>query len=116
MRFAKVAEIEIQPRQREKHVPAHIKELRGAILSKGFLSPILLSEQPDAPLPYRLIAGMGRLTAVTELAAANTEIRFEGDLLPLGSIPFVTIGDLSPADLAEAELQENILRANLTFM
>jgi DNA modification methylase len=115
VKTALISEIEIPDRQRVQHAPAHIKDLKSAILSKGFLSPILLSEQPGAAKPFRLIAGMGRLTAVTELAADSTQISFERDLLPLNRIPYVTIGDLSPADLAEAELQENVLRAQLSW-
>ena len=119
MKTAPISAIEIPERQRKAHAPAHIRDLKAAILSKGFLSPILLSEvlnEDGTVTGWKLVAGCGRLTAVTELAAVNTEIAFERELLPLGHIPYITIGDLSPADVAEAELQENILRANLTFM
>lgn len=112
MKTAEIAKITIPPRQREAHAPAHIRDLKAAILSKGFTSPILLTQKAEG---WELIAGFGRLTAVKELHEDGHEFSCDGAVVPSGSIPFVVIGDLSPADLAEAELQENVLRAQLTW-
>ncbi len=112
MKTIEIAKISIPPRQREAHAPQHIRDLKAAILSKGFTSPILLSQEGEN---FSLIAGHGRLTAVKELWEDGHGFTCDKDPTPAGCIPFVLISDLSPADLAEAELQENVLRAQLTW-
>lgn len=112
MKTAIISDIKINPRQREKHAPAHIAELKRAILSKGFTTPILLSSQEDG---FHLVAGMGRIQAAGELWTDGHPFTFEAQSVPAGEIPYVTIADLSIADLAEAELEENILRAALSW-
>lgn len=109
MKLIKISEVEIPPRQRAAHAPSHIKDLKASILSKGLLHPIVLTSA------YALVAGFGRLTAISEIHIDGHIASCDNQPIPSGSIPYINVGDLSSADLAEAELEENLLRANLTW-
>lgn len=62
-----------------------------------------------------LVSGERRLRAVTDLADQGCQIRHDGCLVPLGSIPYTDLSDLSPLAAREAELDENLHREDLSF-
>lgn len=112
MRLAKISDITIPPRQRAHKPPKHIQDLKQSILGKGLLHPPVLS-QKDGKLS--LVVGECRLTAISELITDGHPFTCDNQPVPLGMVPYNLIGDLSLADLAEAELEENLLRASLTW-
>src|SRR5690349_6281427 len=103
MRLAKLSEIIIPPRQRQSKPPQHITDLKASIISKGLPHPPVLSEV-DGKLS--LIVGECRLTAMRELHEDGHPFSHDRSIIPPGQIPYNLIGDLTPADLAEAELEE----------
>ena len=109
MKTTAISEVIISQRQREKHAPAHIESLKKSILSKGLLHPPVLTSN------LTLVAGMGRYLAMKELHEDGLAFSCDGGPVAPGRLPYLTISDLSPADLAEAELEENILRCELTW-
>lgn len=106
----KIAEIQIEARQRKEIPPSHIQSLKLSILSKGLLHPIILTSTGY------LVAGECRLRAIEELHEEAEPFFCNGEEVPQGEIPFTYLLDLSDADLAETELEENLLRAALPWL
>ena len=113
MIFLPISQLEVTDRQRKEITPKELIELKRSILSKGLLHAPVVSY--PGPL-YRLIAGERRLRAMTELHEEGLVFTYNNESVPTDHIPFTLIGDLAPADLQEAELEENILRMPLTWM
>ena len=114
MQFANISQIEILDRQRKTISEAELVELKRSIAGKGLLHAPVLSAGSH-PL-YKLIAGERRLRAMKQLHEDGVPFTFNGEPVPLHTIPFVLISQLSEADLQEAELEENILRAPLSWL
>lgn len=113
MKTVPISLIKVEERQRKQIDEKALQELKTSIYSKGlFHAPVLSYSEPNN---YSLLVGERRLRAMEQL---HTEgLTFHHDLLPvpLGEIPYVLISDLTPAQLLEAELEENLLRVNLTW-
>src|SRR5689334_12443655 len=105
--------ITIPTRQRIAKPPAHIKDLKTSILSKGLMHAPVFGTSPDGSL--FLVAGECRLTAMKELHVDGHPFKHDGRTYSGGDVPYSLVDDLSPADLAEAELEENLLRANRSW-
>lgn len=113
MRNLPVVSIEEHPtRQRKTFTPADLKSLMESIEAKGLFHPVTIAEVDGK---YRLIAGGRRLRAITALHEAKTAFRYDGEIVPDGLIPTALFASTSPLDQAEAELDENIIRADLTW-
>jgi site-specific DNA-methyltransferase (adenine-specific) len=110
MQTIQISQIQIQDRQRQEIAPQHIQKLKASILSKGLLHPIVLSST------NLLVAGECRLTAIKELHEELESFAHHGQPVPPGEVPFTYLADLSADDIAEAELEENIIRAELNYM
>lgn len=109
MQILRIADVKVGQRQRKEFKPKPLEELQKTILSKGLLHPIVLTSD------HSLVAGERRLRAVKALADVGLTIQHNKHPIPLGSIPFVYITDLSPTELLEAELEENIARVDLSW-
>lgn len=109
------------PPNRQRKDPRNAKpleELKRGILSKGLLHPPVLAsrDNPAENEPkLQLIAGERRMLAIRELHEDGLEFYFNGTIVPNGYTPYTLLASLSPADLAEAELEENILRLALPW-
>ena len=88
------------------------QELLHSIDEIGLLHPPTLHESEGK---FDLIAGERRVQAVKLLAELGKPIRFAGVEIPVGSIPYVGLFDLSEMDRCEVEFQENEVRVNLTW-
>lgn len=113
MQSAPLDQIEITDRQRKEITPAQLVELKRSIVSKGLLHAPVLSY--PGPL-YRLVAGERRIQAMRQLHEEGVPFTYNGEQVAAFHIPFSLISDLSPVDLQEAELEENLLREPLTWM
>jgi ParB/RepB/Spo0J family partition protein len=100
-------------RQRATFDPAKLHEFSDGISKRGLLHPIIL--RPGESGGLVLVAGERRLRAVADLADLGEMIRHDGEIVPLGHIPYTLLGDLSPLEAEEAELEENIHRVDLTW-
>lgn len=109
------------PENRQRKNPRDAKpleELKRGIASKGLFHPIVLAQRasPSAGEPgLQLVAGERRLHAVRELHQDGIPFTHNGNLVTPGHIPYTLLSQLSPADLEEAELEENILRLQLPW-
>lgn len=94
-------------RQRKEFLPDKLKELSQSIADIGLLQPIVLRNDSRT-----LVSGERRIRALQELNAA---FRHDNETIPPLHAPFVTLDELSPDALFQAELEENLRRVNLTW-
>lgn len=86
-----------------------LESLKRGIASKGILHPPVLTSA------FALVAGERRLLSMKELHTDGIQFSFEGEAVPNGHIPYTLVGELDAIDLMEAELEENVLRADLEW-
>jgi DNA modification methylase len=72
----------------------------------------VLRETPDG---YVLVAGERQMRAMQDLWMLGGKVRHNGQLVEEDHVPFVTLGQLSPLEAEEAELEENLHRQDLTW-
>lgn len=109
MRTIHQEDIQYGDRTRKEFTPKHLQDLKRSILSKGLLHAPVLSTA------HVLLAGERRIRAMAELHEEGNEFTYDNQQVPPGEVPYSLIQDLSPADFLEAELEENIIRADLTW-
>jgi len=109
--FLPISSIQIRNRQREVD-RATVGQLKLSVASKGLMHAPIIAK--DAAGTF-LVAGMHRLTALSELHAEGIRPLYDGIIVPSGETPIVNVFDLSPADLMEAELEENIIRSPISW-
>jgi len=110
METIKLSDIIIKNRQRRHFDEAELQKLSESIRTKGLLHPPVLQNDGRT-----LVAGERRLRAIKLLYDLDIPIKCHGREVPLGEVPFTRIGELSQDDLMEAELEENVLRQDLTW-
>jgi len=113
--YTPLASIKISPkRQRKEFKEAEIQELKTSIeeTGHGLLHPIVVRCN-DGEL--WLVAGERRLRAISDIYALGGTFWHNDDEVPEGMVPYTLLGDLSPADAWQAELEENIRRVDLTW-
>jgi len=99
-------------RQRREFDPQAMAELSEAITARGLMHPIVLRETPDGMV---LVAGERRWRAIRDMRMLGGQLKFNGTIVPDGEIPYVTLGQLTPLQAEEAELEENLHRKDLTW-
>lgn len=110
MPFALLSQIKINPRQRSEMTEAKIEELKEDIKAHGLYHPIVLDNG------FNLLAGGRRLRAISELSADGIAISFAGAPVALGEIPCsIFLNELTEIERKEIELNENLIRENLTW-
>jgi site-specific DNA-methyltransferase (adenine-specific) len=99
-------------RQRQEFDPIAMAELSEAILARGLMHAVVVRESPEGLV---LVAGERRLRAMKDLWMLGGQLKFNGEIVPEGEIPYVTLGQLAPLEAEEAELSENLHRKDLTW-
>ena len=110
-----IADLTISPdRQRREFDPEALEELGTSIQKLGLLHPIVVRESSEGK--YRLVAGERRLRAITQIYDLWEEtIRCDGEQIPFRHVPCLSLGELTPLEAEEAELDENLRRKDLTW-
>lgn len=109
----KFADITIAPnRQRREFDPEALTDLGNSISQVGLLHPIVLRE---TPLGFVLVAGERRLRALETIWLLGDGVRHNGRNFAPYEVPYVTLGELTPLEAEEAELDENLKRRDLTW-
>jgi DNA modification methylase len=90
-----------------------LAELRDSIASIGLLHPPVVRQDEHGFLA--IVAGERRFRAIKELFDAGQAISFEGSTLELGFLPVTLLSELPPELAMEIELQENIIRQDLSW-
>jgi site-specific DNA-methyltransferase (adenine-specific) len=113
MKFLPIPSILISDgRQRRAFPEDALAELRSSIQTVGLMQAVVVRDTPEGPL---LVAGERRLRAMTDLHELGLAFSYAGEPVPEGQVPCVSLGDLSPLEAWEAELDENIRRQDLTW-
>lgn len=113
MRIISLDELLIpENRQRKHFAEKPLADLRESILSKGLLHPPVVQKTPEG---YVLVAGERRTRAICALADLGLPFACDGRVIQPGYIPVILLSDLSPIEVREAELEENIIREPLTW-
>jgi site-specific DNA-methyltransferase (adenine-specific) len=117
----------LEGRQRKEFDPASLQELSVTIGAKGLFHAPVLREITEADIALYpalsdrvgegkiLVAGERRLRAIFDMRMLGGTLRYNDEIIPDGFLPFVNLGELSPLDAEEAELEENIRRKDLTW-
>lgn len=113
MKTIAISAVKIAPnRQRRVFDAAKLHAFAENIAATLLQNPIVLRLVGD---DFQLVSGERRLRAVTDLADLGQQIRHDGQLVPLGFIPYTLFDDLDPIAAEEAELDENLKREALTW-
>lgn len=106
-------------RQRRTILAGPLHELAHSIRTKGLLHPIVVRpvEAGPGPQQYQLVAGERRLRAMDFLRESDIPFRCDAFLLPPQEhlIPCTYIAELDSIAMKEAELEENLLRSDLSW-
>ncbi len=112
IRTIHVDQIRVENRQRKIIKQEGIEALATSIHSKALFHPIVLHINGAVG---ELIAGERRLLAMKLLIQQGKLFSCDGKSLPMDYIPYIELSDLSEIQYREAELEENILREDLTW-
>lgn len=99
-----------ETRQRRHFDDTALETLANSIISRGLLHPITIRN--DTP---QLVAGERRLRAVARIYAKGLAFTCNGTSVPSGTVPCLKLCDLDSFSLEEAELEENVIRVDLTW-
>lgn len=113
MRFIKRSALVIQEnRQRQEFDATAMEELKNSIEDRGLMHPIVIRNTDAGPV---LVAGERRLRAIDDIWALGGSFTCDEQSVAPGMLPVVGLGDLSPLEAEEAELDENLKRKDLTW-
>jgi ParB/RepB/Spo0J family partition protein len=101
-------------RLRRQFDPRSLADLADSIESKGLLHPLVVRHDRESAL-FELVAGERRARAITILHEADRSFLCNGVAVEHWTFPTIYIDHLPPDLLLEAELEENLLRDDLTW-
>jgi DNA modification methylase len=104
--------IAVAPRQRKTIHEKPLGDLKESIAKKGLFHPIIIRRSGEQNF---LVSGERRLRAIHSLHRDNILFNYDGECVTPGEIPYVELTDLDDAAYMEAELEENLLREDLTW-
>jgi len=110
--FALIEEILVENRQRKAFSETASQDLQQSIRNIGLLHAVVLEDTPDGLI---LRAGERRLRAVADLAAFGVSIRYDGNEVDLGYIPYTSWEDLTDYQRLQIEVDENNQRLQFTW-
>lgn len=112
-RYIALPSVVIPPtRQRREFKLGELNELVSSIQENGLIHAPTLRIEGDN---YVLVAGERRLRAIQDIYELGGTFKYDNEEVPPGLLPYVFLGDLSPLEAMEVELEENIRRVDLTW-
>ncbi len=113
MKLIELSAIRILPdRQRRTFAADQLHELTESIRERGLFHPIILRIVGD---DYVLVSGERRLRAMTDIYDLGGGFKHDDEEVRTNFIPYTLLADLDSLAAEEAELEENICRADLTW-
>jgi len=112
MQIELISSIKILDRQRKSFRQEGIDALADSIERLGLLHPIVLKGGPD---DRTLVAGFRRIKAIEKLHEEHRDVICGMIPVSEGFIPFVPAGNYDALEAQEAELEENVLREDLSW-
>ena len=111
MHYVPIDQIIVAPdRQRREFTTSALETLANSIARRGLLHPVTLRN--DSP---QLVAGERRLRAIARLHAEGTQFTCNGTVVPSGTVPCLRLSEADALTLEETELEENVIRTDLTW-
>lgn len=108
-RYINVAIVNIEDRQRRSYTQEALDELKLSIAKHGlFHAPVLRED-------HTLVAGWRRMQAMIALHEDKTNFTYNGDIVPENTIPFVDVTSEDELQALEMELDENIIREDISW-
>jgi len=99
-------------RQRREFKLGELNELAASIQSNGLIhAPTVRIEGDD----YILVSGERRVRAIKDIYELGGTFSYDNEEVISGLIPYTFLGDLSPIEAMEVELEENVRRTDLTW-
>lgn len=105
-------------RQRQLFAEKPLSDLCTSILSKGLMHPPVVKPVNTVNgngQAFELVAGERRWKAIKNLYSNGFSFHCDGELVPAGQIPVISLSDLGAFGFREAELEENTIREALTW-
>lgn len=118
LQLVPISSVIIPPdRQRKENKSTEdIADLKKSILKRGLLhAPVVTWAGEPGNSPCTLIAGERRYLSMSELHVDGLEFYYNGDPVLHGMMPWITLTQMTEEELLEVELDENVLRENLTW-
>lgn len=97
-------------RQRREFDEEKLNELAESIASRGLMHPIVLRSDQ-----HTLVAGERRLKAMMILHDQSRPFTCNGEEVWEDNVPYTVLESLSELEVREAELEENVIREDLTW-
>jgi len=111
--YIDIEAITISPnRTRRTFDEGELRALVESIETNGLLHAPVLRVEGNV---YVLVAGERRLRAIRDIYDLGGRFNYAGSPVVQGMVPFTSMGELSPLEALEAEIEENIRRTDLTW-
>jgi DNA modification methylase/ParB-like chromosome segregation protein Spo0J len=107
MKTIAIKEIKLDGRQRQAFDETKLAHLSDSIARLGLLHAPILSEG-------KLVCGERRLRAIQLLPAFGHKLMYQGVEVPAGHVPYTELGGATELECMEAELEENLMRDDLS--
>jgi len=108
-RFINIIMIDIQDRQRRTFTQEALDELKRSIAQHGLFHAPILREG------HILVGGWRRLQAMIALHVDHIPFTYNNELVPENCIPFVDVTSTDVLDAMEKELDENLIREDISW-
>ena len=106
-------------RQRKNFDAKSLVELGESIVRNGLFHAVVLREvrhpTDEKIVEFILVSGERRLRAIKDLAELGSTFKHDNEEVAAGCIPYITLGELDELGREEAELEENVRRADLSW-
>ena len=111
MQFLPLEELIIKPdRIRKKFNPLDVEGLADSLEALGLMHAVVVEKDG-----VTLVAGERRARAIILLYKESRTFNYNGEMVPVGTIPVVNLAELTSNKYKEAEFQENVIRINITW-
>ncbi len=107
MKTIPISEIAIDDRMRKHYDEKKLADLADSIGRLGLLHAPILDQG-------KLVCGGRRLKAIGLLKTFDTVLTYQGVEIEAGHVPYTELGEKNEIEVMEAELEENLMRDNLT--
>lgn len=108
-----IIEIQTNDRNRKLFNEDKLRELADSIHRVGLIQLPVCRQLPDGGI--ELVAGERRMRAIALLHEQALAVRYMGQVVPQGCLPYALTTELSPLEAREIELDENLRRVDLTW-
>lgn len=108
-KYINIGMVDVPERQRRSFETERLEDLKTSIANHGLFHAIVLRDK------HILVAGERRLRAITALHEEKTLISYNGQIIPERCVPFIDISARDELQALEMELDENIIREDISW-